>query len=404
MSLVLLVALGLAAPVTEVVVVHGETRAPMADVRVKIGGQGGVFGRTDATGRFVVAGFDGMVSRIEVLKPGFRTVAPNGMQSKQRRADGRTEVLVEMIPVGVLAGRVTDPAGAPLADCDVSFLMVTGDGKPPQYSVGRATTNDLGEFRTGRLEPGKYVAMAGPCTRSSGAWDRSMRATYYPNAMEPGQAKVLQVVSGKTVRAEWQIVRKSLARVSGRVIPRAGDRLFSMIQLLPSGPLKLGSMSGNSFTQQEAFELTDVEPGRYLLAVQNVSSGLAQEPTSGALEVEVGERDLEGLKVELQAPRDLRGQVVFTKGCKPVPLRVRGARTAAHGQAGSGGGDGSGRAVRGAWSRLGGGRCGGARGGWLGAVLARVDDPGRAGEDRGGAWPDPEAGRRAAGGGDLSGM
>ena len=75
--------------------------------------------------------------------------------------DGQvTELTVPMFHGGAISGRVLDAHGDPVDFAQVRVLRVPRGGRVT--SAGQAQTNDLGEYRVPRLQPGRYLVQVRP--------------------------------------------------------------------------------------------------------------------------------------------------------------------------------------------------------------------------------------------------
>jgi hypothetical protein len=74
-----------------------------------------------------------------------------------------TDVVMQIMPAGTIAGRVFDRDGEPLANVTVEALRYSyREGQRVLNGVQSARTNDLGEYRLFWLQPGQYFVAATP--------------------------------------------------------------------------------------------------------------------------------------------------------------------------------------------------------------------------------------------------
>jgi len=66
-------------------------------------------------------------------------------------------VVVRLYHGGAISGRVVDAHGDPVEFAQVSAMTASGTGRMGMR--GAMQTNDIGEFRIGRLTPGRYILM-----------------------------------------------------------------------------------------------------------------------------------------------------------------------------------------------------------------------------------------------------
>src|SRR5215472_13696135 len=152
-------------------IVAGDTGSPVRRAQVRISGPdiGSKTALTDNQGRYEFKDLPAGRFNVSASKSGYVT-----MQFGQSRPfePGRPIDLVDAqvlekadvsLPRGsVLAGRVVDEAGEPVAEADVNAMrMQFQNGRRRLVPSGRnATTNDLGQFRIYGLPPGEYYVSA----------------------------------------------------------------------------------------------------------------------------------------------------------------------------------------------------------------------------------------------------
>lgn len=123
---------------------------------------------SDQEGHFTIAGIHPGRYRLFVERTGYIEV-----DAKRRRSDGvllsldagqeLKEQTLHMLAAAVIAGRVLDEDGDPMANVDVTVLRRTFSAKGIKFEPrGSSQTNDLGEYRIGGLLAGKYYVSASP--------------------------------------------------------------------------------------------------------------------------------------------------------------------------------------------------------------------------------------------------
>ena len=201
----------------------------------------------------------------------------------------------------VIAGRILDEFGEPLADASVSALRSTwSNGRRRLQATGRAAlTNDLGQYRIYGLPPGEYyvsatlrggqemmvmemaavAAVRGGVVAGSGSEPpRSGYApTYYPGTPNGAEAQRLSVALGQEAQnTDFALVPVRLARITGTVIGSDGRPLAGvMVNAVPrsSGTNVLFPSGGTSRTDQSGnFTLNGVAPGEYTLNAQGTQT------------------------------------------------------------------------------------------------------------------------------------
>lgn len=358
-------------------VVNAATNAPIPGARVKLEQHPNepVYTKADDQGHFQFADLEPGVYLLHVESPGFLTSDYNSVDLMIPRAgavirrsvssssglpaatvtrstdpDGtlRAKATVPLTAQVVIAGKVTDPYGLPMAECQVELLaprparpggaaIPAGPGDNPEVAHrAQASVDDRGEFRFFGLEPGKYYMVAAKTgTRS---WEADYRITYYPGAIALASAKPLELAAGQQVRADIQIVRQGGVRVAGRILgvrsegatPDSG--LYTNVMLVPENNPLLNA-NGPSASGRDEFELKSVLPGKYRLTAAtyrsstNWTGGMPKPEFGLTRDIEVGDNDILGVDLTLQPLHDLAGIVTFHEGCKPFPVEIQVSNT-----------------------------------------------------------------------------
>jgi hypothetical protein len=185
-------------------------------------------------------------------------------------------------------------------------------------SLGQRTggvTDDRGQFRIGGISPGKYRVRAVPQAlplpqeiRTDGTAEVYYAATYHPGAVhEKGATRVVVGPGTDVTGVDIRMVRTPILRVAGKVsgIPEGAKNVF--VQMIQANGGQ--SSSGGQVKADGSFEIWRPNPGKYNLRAMYNSSG--EMMASGAVEVEVGESDIENVELRLMASEDIRVQVNF---------------------------------------------------------------------------------------------
>ena len=151
---------------------------------------------------------------------------------------------------GVIAGRVTDELGEPLAGVRVQAMryQYLPNGRRQLTPVGGGgifggpVTNDLGEFRLYSLMPGTYVVsatpadgmmmMAGPAAPASAtSQDDGHGITYYPGTINVDEAQSITVGLADVANASFALVPQRMTRISGIVRNSQGKPFAASLSL-----------------------------------------------------------------------------------------------------------------------------------------------------------------------------
>ncbi|HUP03489.1 MAG TPA: carboxypeptidase regulatory-like domain-containing protein [Bryobacteraceae bacterium] len=252
-------------------------------------------------------------------------------------------VVIKLAPLGVIAGKVVDETGAPLAGARIT-VWYAADGEwarsaQPEGAGQFASTNDLGEYRVARPQGAYIISAAYPFGVGSLEPDLTPGTghpvVYYPNASGPDKAQFLTVASGKTVKADFTLKKGPACRVNGYLTGDQGRVLSNPgIGIVPkgsppSGLLMVGSISTSA--QDGSFSIVDLPPGAYTLTA-STNNPLAR----GVQDVDVL-GNLDGLKIRLELAKPMPGMLtlegdVNLKGTllhmvRETPLEAAGAFT-----------------------------------------------------------------------------
>jgi protocatechuate 3,4-dioxygenase beta subunit len=217
----------------------------------------------------------------------------------------------------VISGKVVDEEGEPLKDVMVCALTSTYQRGRRQYApTDTATTNDLGEFRVSNIAEGKYLVVAIPTKQEGGkpAEDGTEPAylpTFYPNSSEALSAAPVTVSAGTEAGGtDIQLIKVKAVRVKGKVRGMtAGQRLSVRLFQKNAGMLEMMSARGGVVKPADgSFEITAVTPGSYVLRVMDLSAFRSGGVT---IPLEVGDKPISGVTVEVVTPPDLSGEIVF---------------------------------------------------------------------------------------------
>ena len=238
-------------------------------------------------------------------------------------------VVFKMTPQGVIAGRILDGEGEPLAGVSVQVMRYMYQrGHRQLVQAGGDNSNDLGEFRIYGLAPGKYILSAQDRTTASSTRERAVGSaqavqaaeegyvlTYYPNTTKADSASIIEVVPG----AQFQGVSMTLTRartviVKGRLVTQASDRSLlrrtSIFLMAREGQGGMFSQRGFARVSDAngGFEIRGVTPGSYWL-MADMNDG--NQRYTARLPVEVGNSNLEGIELRMDPPVELSGKLVL---------------------------------------------------------------------------------------------
>jgi len=233
-------------------------------------------------------------------------------------------LVYKMQATGVIAGKITEPDGDPLAGVTVWVTRMGRNGPevkangPSEGEAGEETTNDLGEFRIANLRAGQYIVQAqargmgpapDPALRGRQK-DRAIYAlTFYPGTVDVKQASALQVPSGGTINANFSVMTSGTYRVSGTVAV-AGNPLNMQIFLVST----TAQTEARALTEGGKFAFENVLPGTYMAQIVDMSPAGDGNPSTAharivASPIVVSDGDVTGLRLQVEAGGSVKGTV-----------------------------------------------------------------------------------------------
>ena len=274
---------------------------------------------TNAEGKYTITGIPAATYQVTLDRVGF--VAPVEVTRNAlvlKAGEKKDDFKVKLVPVGAISGRVVDAEGQPVEGINVYAEV----GTLGQRMGG--VTDDRGQFRISGLNPGKYrvrtVPQALPLPpeiRTDGTAEVQYASTYHPGAVdEKGGTRVIVGPASDVTGVDIRMVRTPIIRVAGKVsgMPEGVKNVYVQMMRANGGQ----SSSGGPVKPDGSFEIWRPDPGKYNLRAMYSSSG--EMMASGAVEVEVGESDIDNVELRLLASEDLRAQVNFDdEGAKQAP-------------------------------------------------------------------------------------
>ncbi len=275
---------------------------------------------------------------------GAKRISGNGATLTLDKGQRLAGIEFKVTPHSVIAGRVQDETGEPVARATVSAIQYRYQyiqGRKQASSIGSATTNDLGEYRIFGLRPGRYLLVARDAATLSGGTppeDRSAEPgsgedyvpTFYPGTANAQSAVQVEAAAGAQVLgANLTLAKARMVRVRGRLVNQtdAPDGRRSIV-LLPREPMGYPNILSPSMGADGQFEFAKLVPGSYSLFATVTP---AQQPLSlyslsytTHLNLEVGATDIENLVLTVRPGADVSGSVSVdgTSKLKLAGIRV----------------------------------------------------------------------------------
>jgi hypothetical protein len=225
---------------------------------------------------------------------------------------------------GVIAGRVTDELGEPLAGVRMQAMryQYLPSGQRQLTPVGGApfgiTTNDLGEFRLYSLMPGAYVLSASPvdfggmmmspgAPASPGAPNDGHGITYYPGTISVDDAQSITVGLAEVADASFALVPQRMTRLNGIIRNSHGQPMAASLSLRTqsgtSMSMRMLAMAG----PDGRFSVASVPPGEHFVEV----SPRPGNEESASVPITAGGQDITDLVITTSPGKAISGQVIF---------------------------------------------------------------------------------------------
>lgn len=292
---------------------------------------------TDNEGRFEVKELTAGRYNVMATKGGYVTTQfgqrrPNEPGTPIELADSQTaeKVNITMMRGGVIAGRVVDDGGEPVAGTQVMAMRYAFSGGTRRMVSGGAEggndrTDDQGAFRLFGLPPGEYFVSA--VSRSSNIMSADVNnteadgfaPTYYPGTPNVAEATRITLRAGQEMTsANFAMIVARLAKVRGRATNSRGEPVTSaMMVLAPADPGQTMSFNNTIVGRDGVFQFTNVAPGRYNLSVRPNSL-----PSVGAefatMPILVGNDDIDNLTIATSLGATARGVISIDDGSAPT--------------------------------------------------------------------------------------
>jgi hypothetical protein len=234
------------------------------------------------------------------------------------KAGTETDATVEMLPLGVLAGRIVDQYGDPVRHAIVRTEdKMNLPGRDQYYeSYTSALTDDRGEYRVADVEPGMhYLAVEYSSaheelvsgTHSLYRWPETGGLVLYPDATAIEQAQQIEVKAGQTIRLnDIRLKIQRAVTISGRIkpAPSGNGPSLSLQRTLQLGLATSPMTQGGGSEPDGTFKM-EILPGTYVLTASDPKTGKVSKP----LTLDVREKSITNIELELSSGYEIRGRI-----------------------------------------------------------------------------------------------
>jgi uncharacterized protein (DUF2141 family) len=266
----------------------------------------------DSGGAFAFNGLEAGEYAIAAEKPGFAEPPPDGGKSRAGPVKLRSsvsDVILNLAPLGVISGKVTDQYGQPMPH--VSLLALSQrmqDGlRLSVLERSGVWTDARGVYRMWELAPGKYYVKAvgkrGGTHMYAGDMAPSFVAregfasAYFGGGGNVDSASPIEVGVGSQATADIQLTVQRAYRIRGTVANAVPQRPVQFELLNGDEYASEGRVSVNGDTGR--FEVLDVVPGSFTLVA-------TQGDLRGETAVNVDSSDVNGVAVTLSEGVDIK--------------------------------------------------------------------------------------------------
>ena len=298
----------------QVHVVNSITGAPItgANVVVEAANNETIWGRTDVGGLFAGHSKSTGKQMLVVTRKGYRMMG-TGLMGTLMNIDpaGENNTTVQMLPLGVISGRVLDQYGDPVRHAEVHALQkgeLPGQGEYFQgFSAG--TTDDRGEYRIADVEPGRYYIAAEYRQNNQAQQPEIGGFVLLPDVTDIGSAQQVEVSAGAATRVnDLHLKMQRAVTITGHVKPAPLKETNNL--MLRRGGVALGlnmsALQGGSSGADGSFAL-HVLPGTYILSASDQKTGKVSKEVT----IEAQDKDVANIEVTLDSSYEINGRIII---------------------------------------------------------------------------------------------
>jgi len=250
-----------------------------------------------------------------------------------KATDTQSNLTIKMVQHSVIAGRVINDQGDPIDRVQVTVMRYRyQNGERTLTNAGSGgNTDDLGNYRIFGLEPGRYYVRVAPqgfaiaATQTQSQSQLTYQQTYYPSALEPDSATVLETTPGAQLLGIDFTLSKSRSyslKAKVQTPPTGTGRMMAMLQSAKSnvGP---GPFSNRFITvdAEGKMEATGLMPGPYYVTLAYSDQN---KTYTGRADFTITNEDVKDLVIPVGLAFDMPVEVRVQGGTIPLTaVRVR---------------------------------------------------------------------------------
>ncbi|HEY3440660.1 MAG TPA: carboxypeptidase-like regulatory domain-containing protein [Paludibaculum sp.] len=275
---------------------------------------------SDSNGQFRIPELEPGVYRVRLRKEGFSPTLPSGSIILPKLEPGQelADLKFTMAPQSVLAGRVLDDNGDPVANANVMLFRASAirGRRTFGFGGGFANTDDRGLFHMAGIDPGRYVLAADEIDArdivfpAGGGALTAYVTTYYPGVSDDSQAQVIEVQRGTVETGlEIRMRREPVFSVRGHALDSNGQPLPRFTVNARRSGAGQGMYLGGPpalFTNGE-FALPGLRSGAWILTAFVING----TNTSSSAEIQVGSGPVEGIVLRPVPTQLIAGNAVL---------------------------------------------------------------------------------------------
>ena len=270
-------------------VINSVTGEPVTGALVQLSANETQFSQSD--GSFVFTDLPRGRLSVVARKPGFFSEQDLGRWGQpsifpQIAVPAEGDVIVKLIPEGIIFGQVKNENGEPLDGVTVrAQRRQAADGRTDLQSAGETTTDDEGNFRIAELLPGNYYLAFLPANRGGRVFTTLQRKThaeegyglqFYPGASDVSSAVALAIHAGAQLQTNHTYARERVFEVTGIVRPANPEKILVINLINSSGEPIPRDTRVNLKTGE--FQIPAVPAGTYLLSATAIGRQPDQVP------------------------------------------------------------------------------------------------------------------------------